>query len=60
VSRESAKIFQFPASGRFAASGNLDEDTPVANLTSPRLAETVLGSAWYHDEAVQAEELVRN
>jgi hypothetical protein len=60
VSRASAKIFQFPARGRFAASGNLYENEPAAILTSPRLAETVLGSAWYHDEAIQAAELVRN
>jgi hypothetical protein len=59
MSPGSAKIFQFPARGRFAAAGNLDENRLAENFTLPRGVETVLGGAWYHDEAVQADERVR-
>jgi hypothetical protein len=59
MGRGSAKIYEFPARGRFAAGGNLDENKRAANLTSPRVAETVLGGAWYHDEAVQDAERAR-
>jgi hypothetical protein len=56
VYRGSAKIYDFPARGRFAAGGDRKDNTLAtlaANFTSPRVAKTVFGSAWYHDEAVQ-------
>lgn len=59
-SRASAEIYQFPARGRFAAGGNLDTKNAAVNFAlSPRIAETVFGSAWYHDEAVQDADRTR-
>jgi hypothetical protein len=49
----SAKIYQFPARGRFVA-GALREDSKPA-LTpalSPRVARSASGSGWYHEEAI--------
>jgi hypothetical protein len=57
----SAKIYQFPARGRFIA-GSLREDaesTPVPAL-SPRVARAVSGSGWYHDEAILEAEWTRD
>jgi hypothetical protein len=59
VSRNSAQIFQFPPRGRFAASGNLGENKFAVSFTLPDGGQTVLGGAWYHDEAVQDAERVR-
>jgi hypothetical protein len=44
----------FPARGRFAAGNDREDTQPATNFTSPRV--TVLGSAWYHDEAVREED----
>jgi hypothetical protein len=49
----SAKIYQFPARGRFAAVVERDESKPAANLTSSHVVRAVVGGAWYHDEAIQ-------
>ena len=54
----SAKIYNFPARGRFAAAYDHDDNNLAANFKSrnfksPLVMQTVLGSAWYHDEAVQ-------
>ena len=57
VQRESATIHQFPARGRFAAASQHDEITPAANSASPRV---VVGSGWYHDEAIQDDRARRN
>ncbi len=59
--RESAKIYQFPATVRPALGSRRDDDKSgesfaVANLTSARVAKTAFGSAWYHDEAIQEAE----
>ena len=56
ICRGSAKIFEFPARGRFAAGGRLEGNKPVANFASPPVAQIVFGDAWYHDEAVQDAE----
>jgi hypothetical protein len=56
IHRGSAEIYTFPARGRFAAGGRLNEHQPAANLASPCIAPTVFGGAWYHDEAVQEAE----
>jgi hypothetical protein len=56
MSRGSAQIFEFPRRGRFAVAGHLDDNNSAANFASPRVASTVCGSAWYHDEAIQALE----
>jgi hypothetical protein len=54
--RASAKIFQFPARGRFAASGHREETT--APLTSP-VVKAAVGSGWYHEEAILDAERAR-
>ena len=59
MSRGSAKIFEFPARGRFAVGGGRDEAKPVADLTPPRVAPTIFGGAWYHEAAVQDAEQPR-
>jgi hypothetical protein len=51
----SARIYQFPARGRFAPSGQREASEPAATAALPRDVKIVVGSAWYHDEAIQAE-----
>lgn len=50
--RGSAKIYEFPARGRFAPSSK-EEASSAANATSLRAAKIVCGGAWYHEEAIQ-------
>jgi hypothetical protein len=53
--RESAKIYQFPARGRFAANQR-DETKTIAALTSQQGVKAAVGSGWYHDAAIEEEE----
>ena len=53
--RASAKIYEFPARGRYAIVTQRDEAKPLAFSTAPR-ARVVMGGAWYHDEAIQEAE----
>jgi hypothetical protein len=56
----SAKIYQFPARGRFAVAGQDDEPKPVAaSFALPRTARVAYGSSWYHDEAILEAERTR-
>ncbi len=56
-SRETAKIYAFPARGRFAASSQGEEFTQrPANVQVPHAVLIASGSGWYHDEAIQAEQ----
>jgi hypothetical protein len=49
----SAKIYPFPARGRFAANSR-HEDFESAKLQLPRGARLAAsGSGWYHDEAIK-------
>ena len=50
----SATIYQFPARGRFAPSA-AGQPSEQANAGAPRGVRLVSGSAWYHDEAIEAE-----
>ncbi|MEW6450685.1 MAG: DUF2735 domain-containing protein [Pseudomonadota bacterium] len=52
--RASAKIYTFPARGRFAA-GQREETKPSLNFTSQAM-KAVVGEAWYHDEAIKEEQ----
>lgn len=49
----SARIYQFPLRGRFAT----DDQQAQANdsRVMSRAAAVAVGSAWYHDEAIEAE-----
>jgi hypothetical protein len=51
----SAKIYQFPLRGRFAAAtgGYVDPSEPTANVQLPRGVRIASGSGWYHDAAIQ-------
>ena len=49
----SAKIYQFPLRGRFAASTYREEANAVSNLAATRVTKAVVGGAWYHEEAIQ-------
>jgi Protein of unknown function (DUF2735) len=57
-SPESAKIYQFPARGRFASAGREDSKSAVA-MMSPRVAPATFGGAWYHEEAIRDAEGAR-
>ena len=54
----SAKIYQFPARGRFAVVGQREEKSTVntVNTLTPRVARVAFGSSWYHDEAIEEAE----
>jgi hypothetical protein len=56
----SAKIYAFPARGRFAAGNQPDQPNPAANAALPRAIMAASGSGWYHDEAIQAEQHRKN
>ena len=58
LQRGSATIYQFPARGRFAAGADRREEAP-SNLIALRAPNTVSGSGWYHDEAIEDAERVR-
>jgi hypothetical protein len=52
----SAKIYTFPARGRFADSNCCD----VATLdVAPRIAPVASGAGWYHEEAIREADLTR-
>jgi hypothetical protein len=53
--RESAKIYQFPARGRFAAVQR-EETKTVSTLASQQAVKVAVGSSWYHDAAIEEEE----
>jgi hypothetical protein len=46
----SAKIFTFPARGRFAAAG---QPKQPANVQLPSGVKVASGSGWYHEAAIQ-------
>lgn len=48
--RTSAKIYQFPARGRFAQPGE-------ASYVETRFPTVEIGAAWYHDEAMKEDQL---
>jgi hypothetical protein len=55
----SARIYQFPARGRFAAESRRDEPKSGVSLSLPRLVSAALGGNWYHEEAVREAERAR-
>ena len=59
LNRGSAKIYEFPARGRFAQSDRCENDKAVTSPLSPRATKVVLSGAWYHDEAIQQAEQLR-
>jgi hypothetical protein len=55
----SAKIYQFPTTGRGAVNGNRNAAESMTNPAPMRVAAVACGGAWYHDEAIQEAERVR-
>jgi hypothetical protein len=55
----SARIYQFPARGRFAASGQREATETAATAALPRDVKIVASSGWYHEEAIQVAERER-
>jgi hypothetical protein len=56
----SAKIYTFPARGRFAVSSQPEASELAADIQLPAGAKIASGAAWYHDEAIQAEQRRKN
>ena len=56
ISAGSARIYQFPRRGRFAAR---DEARERANLEAEAAVTAAFGGCWYHDAAI-AEEAERS
>jgi hypothetical protein len=52
--RGSARIYRFPARGRFA-NGN-DKSARSVLFASPMVKTTACGSSWYHEEAIREED----
>ena len=52
-SRESARIYQFPAGGRAALGGKRREEF---KLTTTQVSEVVCGEGWYHEAAIREAE----
>ena len=59
VNRVSAKIIEFPARGRFAQVERRDGAAATTNF-SQRVAKVASSGAWYHDEAIQQEQVRKN
>jgi Protein of unknown function (DUF2735) len=57
VQSGSAKIYEFPARGRFAVA---DRRNDAAKSPTSRAAQTACGGAWYHEEAIAEAERRRD
>jgi hypothetical protein len=55
----SAKIYAFPARGRFAVSASVDLDKSAATRT-PKPVQVSVGAAWYHEQAILEGEQPRS
>ena len=55
--RRSAEIYAFPPRGRFASSGQREEERPASNPASPVCVASASG--WYHEEAIREAERAR-
>jgi len=52
ISPGSARVYEFPRRGRFAAR---DESRERANLEAQAAMRAAVGSGWYHDAAIAEE-----
>jgi hypothetical protein len=52
ISRGSARIYEFPRRGRFAAR---DESQQRTNLEAQAAMRAAVGGGWYHDAAIAEE-----
>jgi Protein of unknown function (DUF2735) len=58
-SQESAKIYQFPATGRKTVEGRREEINSTIDLTGLRVSAAAFGSGWYHEAAIQESKRIR-
>jgi hypothetical protein len=57
----SATIYEFPVRSRFVAGRPREDMKSPANVVSAlRTPKTVIGSSWYHEEAIEAERTPKN
>lgn len=56
----SAKIFTFPARGRFAEARPRNDATALDAGRLPCVTPVVCGDNWYHDEAIREAEARKN
>jgi hypothetical protein len=53
---QSAKIYTFPARGRFAVPSQHDAAAPAKTAQCQESLKIASESGWYHEEAIQAEQ----
>jgi hypothetical protein len=58
--REETQPVVIKSTAAFAVPGQASSNFASANRVATRVANTVLGSAWYHDAAIQDAEPARN
>jgi len=58
LNRGPAKIYAFPARGRFAMDGQQD-GAARATLANPHMTRALSSGAWYHEEAIREAEKPR-
>jgi Protein of unknown function (DUF2735) len=51
----SARIYPFPARGRFAADERGEKSQAGSHFPSARVTNIVCSDAWYHEEALETE-----
>jgi hypothetical protein len=56
LSRQTAKIYQFPVKSRTDETGQATNAKQVADLGTPQYARTESGSGWYHEAAIREAE----
>ena len=57
----SARIYQFPVGGRSGLAGHRQEEVETsADLAASRVSQASVGSAWYHDAAIQESKPARD
>ena len=55
LDRSSATIYQFPPRGRYAGAARGIQPGSMKDRALPHMAGPVVGSGWYHDEAIRNE-----
>lgn len=56
----SATMYQFPVGGRRITGGRPTDAKPNLGFVISSNLKTVLGSSWYHDEAIEQDRTPKN
>ncbi len=56
----SATVYQFPAGGRRTIGDRREETKPTLSFVASPNVRTVLGTGWYHDEAIEEDRTPKN